>query len=36
MSGIVGLINLDGQPVDGQLLQRLTGFMAFRGPDACT
>ncbi|MGA9756348.1 MAG: asparagine synthase-related protein [Desulfobaccales bacterium] len=34
MSGIVGLINLDGQPVDRELLGRLTEFLAFRGPDA--
>jgi asparagine synthase (glutamine-hydrolysing) len=34
MSGIVGIINLDGAPVDRPLLERMTGFMAFRGPDA--
>jgi asparagine synthase (glutamine-hydrolysing) len=33
MSGIVGVLNLDGAPVDGGLLGRLTGFLAFRGPD---
>ncbi len=33
MSGIVGIINLDGQPVDRQLLQRMTEFMDYRGPD---
>jgi asparagine synthase (glutamine-hydrolysing) len=34
MSGIVGLVNLDGAPVDRRLLGRMTGFMKFRGPDA--
>ena len=34
MSGIVGLINLDGQPVDRQLLLQMTEFMSYRGPDA--
>ena len=34
MSGIVGILNLDGSPVDGNLLARLTDFLAFRGPDA--
>ncbi len=34
MSGIVGIINLDGQPVDRQLLRQMTAFMAYRGPDA--
>jgi asparagine synthase (glutamine-hydrolysing) len=34
MSGIVGLINFDGTPVDSSLLERMTHFMAFRGPDA--
>nr|HEV7954944.1 asparagine synthase-related protein [Candidatus Acidoferrales bacterium] len=34
MSGIVGILQLDGAPVDGQLLQRLTDFQSFRGPDA--
>jgi asparagine synthase (glutamine-hydrolysing) len=33
MSGIVGIVNLDGGPVDRDLLQRMTGFMTFRGPD---
>ncbi|MSP37984.1 MAG: hypothetical protein EXR70_05790 [Deltaproteobacteria bacterium] len=33
MSGIVGIINLDGAPVDPALLQKLTGSMAYRGPD---
>lgn len=34
MSGIVGIYNLDGRPVDSQLLQRMTNGLAFRGPDA--
>ena len=34
MSGIVGIVNLDGAPVDRELLQRLTDFMGYRGPDA--
>jgi len=33
MSGIVGIINLDGTPVDRDLLRRMTDFMTFRGPD---
>lgn len=34
MSGFIGILNLDGQPVDPRLLQDLTDFLAFRGPDA--
>src|SRR5882724_3656061 len=34
VSGIVGIINLDGTPVDRALLMRMTEFMSFRGPDA--
>lgn len=34
MSGIVGIINLDGKPVDWKLLRQMTNFMAYRGPDA--
>ena len=34
MSGIVGIINLDGAPVDRQLLRRMTDRLAYRGPDA--
>jgi asparagine synthase (glutamine-hydrolysing) len=34
LSGIVGIINLDGAPVDRQLLKQMTEFMAYRGPDA--
>jgi len=33
VSGIVGMINLDGSPIDRELLDRMTGFLAFRGPD---
>lgn len=35
MSGIVGILNRDGAPVDRALLQALTRFLAFRGPDGC-
>jgi asparagine synthase (glutamine-hydrolysing) len=34
VSGIVGMVNLDGSPVDRELLSRMTAFLAFRGPDA--
>ena len=34
MSGICGIVNLDGTPIDRHLLQQMTAFMAFRGPDA--
>ncbi len=34
MSGIVGILHLDGAPVDRQIMQRLTDFQSFRGPDA--
>jgi asparagine synthase (glutamine-hydrolysing) len=34
MSGIVGLWNLDGQPVSSTLLNALSGPLAHRGPDA--
>lgn len=34
MSGIVGILNGDGQPLDPALLQTMTELMAFRGPDA--
>src|SRR3990172_1885650 len=34
MSGICGIVNLDGAPVERQLLRHMTAFMAFRGPDA--
>src|ERR1700685_932001 len=34
MSGIVGIIRLDGAPVNAALLQLMTDSLAFRGPDA--
>ncbi len=34
MSGFVGLLNLDGLPVEPELLERMTAAMTFRGPDA--
>ncbi len=34
MSGIVGILNLDGRPIEPLLLQRLTSYLEFRGPDA--
>ncbi|MBM4300061.1 MAG: asparagine synthetase B [Deltaproteobacteria bacterium] len=34
MSGIVGILNLDGSPVDRSLLARLTDYLTFRGPEA--
>ena len=34
VSGIVGIVNLDGAPVDRGLLDRMTASMAVRGPDA--
>jgi asparagine synthase (glutamine-hydrolysing) len=34
VSGIVGILHLDHSPIDHLLLQRLTKFQAFRGPDA--
>lgn len=34
MSGIVGIINLNGAPVSPQLLREMAEFMALRGPDA--
>ncbi len=34
MSGIVGLYSHDGAPVAEPILARMTGAMAFRGPDA--
>jgi asparagine synthase (glutamine-hydrolysing) len=33
MSGIAGIVNLDGAPVDRLLLDRMTESMTFRGPD---
>ena len=34
MSGIVCILNLDGQPVDRDLLQTMTNCMTYRGPHA--
>jgi len=34
MSGIVGILQSDGQPLDRGVLDRMTVFLAFRGPDA--
>jgi len=34
VSGIVGILNVDGTPVDRQVLERLAEFQKFRGPDA--
>jgi asparagine synthase (glutamine-hydrolysing) len=34
LSGFVGIVNLDGAPVDPRLLQDLTHSLSFRGPDA--
>src|SRR5579863_3825918 len=33
MSGIVGIVEFDGSPVQSRLLRRLTDSLAFRGPD---
>ena len=33
MSGICGIVNLDGAPVDRAMLGRMTDAMACRGPD---
>jgi asparagine synthase (glutamine-hydrolysing) len=34
VSGIVGIVNFDGAPVNREILSSMTQFMAFRGPDA--
>ncbi len=34
MSGIVGIVNFDGAPIDRDLLSRMTASLDFRGPDA--
>src|SRR5438874_1318663 len=34
MSGIVGIVNVDGAPVDPRLFHQMTDFMSYRGPDA--
>ena len=32
MSGIAGIVNLDGAPIDRELLLQMTRYMSFRGP----
>ena len=34
MSGIAGILQLDGAPVDRPLLETMTRSLAYRGPDA--
>lgn len=34
MSGFVGVVNLDGDPIDPAAINRMTNALAFRGPDA--
>ena len=34
VSGILGILNRDGAPVDRDMLEEMTRFMAYRGPDA--
>ena len=34
MSGFAGIVNLDGAPVQRELIERMTRSLAFRGPDA--
>jgi asparagine synthase (glutamine-hydrolysing) len=34
LSGIVGIFNRDGAPIDGALLHSLVDFLTYRGPDA--
>jgi asparagine synthase (glutamine-hydrolysing) len=36
MSGIAGIINLEGAPIDRELLRSMADFMSYRGPDAQT
>jgi asparagine synthase (glutamine-hydrolysing) len=33
MSGIAGIVNLDGAPIEAAVLRRMTASLAFRGPD---
>jgi asparagine synthase (glutamine-hydrolysing) len=33
LSGIVGVFNTDGAPVEGELLRTMTDFLAYHGPD---
>lgn len=34
MSGICGILHPDGQPIDRALLEKMTAFLNYRGPDA--
>src|ERR1043166_267023 len=34
MSGILGMVNLDGAPIDRELIWRCTDFLSYRGPNA--
>src|SRR5512145_1109164 len=34
MSGIAGIVNLDGAPIDRELLSCMADYLSFRGPDA--
>jgi len=34
VSGLVGMVRMDGAPVDHGLLEQMTSFLSFRGPDA--
>src|SRR5215470_14102167 len=34
MSGFVAMVNLEGVPIDRRLLDRMTDYLTFRGPDA--
>jgi asparagine synthase (glutamine-hydrolysing) len=34
VSGFIGIVHPDGCPIDSELLQNLTAFLSFRGPDA--
>lgn len=34
MSGLFGIMNLDGQPVNQNILQQMGAWLAYRGPDA--
>ena len=35
MCGIAGILNFRGDPVDRELLDRMTGMLRYRGPDGC-
>src|ERR1035437_9535074 len=34
MSGICGILSLEGAPIERKIWKDMTAFMAFRGPDA--